>query len=76
MLKSLLVAMDRDYQVVLGANTPFGGTARLGGRAACRAIVLSGSMEIAAQVIDEQLPYLLRQVKIPVFIGGKVTTRY
>jgi hypothetical protein len=38
--------------------------------------VLSGSAEVPESVIQEELPRLLHQVKVPVFIGGRVTTRH
>jgi len=72
-----LAALDRDYQVVLlGTNTPLAELPTVAHRAAIGAIVLSGSAEVSAAVIDIDLPHLCRMTAIPVFIGGRVIDRY
>lgn len=72
-----LAALDRDYSLVLlGPNTPLTELPPVIERAAIQAIVLSGSEETASVVIEEELPRLCQSVKIPVFLGGRVTDRY
>ncbi|MBK8753776.1 MAG: MerR family transcriptional regulator [Candidatus Competibacteraceae bacterium] len=69
-----LAALDRDYQVVLlGPNTPLLELPPVVERVAIQAIVLSGSADIAAPVIEQELPSLCRMVAMPVFIGGRIT---
>lgn len=72
-----LAATDRDYRIVLlGANTPLEALSPVVERACCQAIVLSGSAEVEEQVVRKELPQLVQQVKVPVFIGGRVTAQY
>jgi DNA-binding transcriptional MerR regulator len=72
-----LAAADREYRLILlGANTPLAELPPVVERTACQGIVLSGSAEVPEPVIREELPRLLQQVKVPVFIGGRVTARY
>lgn len=72
-----LAAVDRDYRIVLlGANTPLVELPGVVERADCRAIVLAGSAETPAIAIRKDLPQLLQAVPVPVFIGGRVTSRY
>jgi DNA-binding transcriptional MerR regulator len=72
-----LAAADRDYRLVLlGANTPLAELPTVVERADCKAIILSGSAETPALVVRKQLPQLLQQVGVPVFIGGRVAVRY
>jgi len=72
-----LAALDRDYRVLLlGPNTPLRELPPVVGRTAIQAIVLSGSTEIAATVIEQDLPLLCREVATPVFVGGRVIGRH
>ena len=72
-----LAALDRDYRLVLlGPNTPLGELPPVIERAAIQAIVLAGSSEVAAPVIEEQLPRLCQSVRLPVFVGGQVVSAY
>jgi DNA-binding transcriptional MerR regulator len=72
-----LAALDRDYRVVLlGPNTPLGELPPVVAQAATQAIVLAGSLEVAATVVEEDLPLLRRTVAVPVFVGGRITERY
>ena len=72
-----LAALDRDYRLVLlGPNTPLGELPPVIERAAIQAIVLAGSPEVAAPVIEEQLPWLCQTVRLPVFVGGRVVSAY
>ncbi len=71
-----LAAADRNYRsILLGANTPLAELPPVVERAACQGIVLSGSAEVPEPVIQEELPRLLHQVEVPVFVGGQVTAR-
>jgi MerR family transcriptional regulator, light-induced transcriptional regulator len=72
-----LAALDWDYRaVLLGPNTPLGELPPVVARAAIQAIVLAGSLEVAAPVVEEELPRLCRAVTVPVFVGGRITERY
>ena len=72
-----LAALDRDYRVVLlGPNTPLSELPPVVERAAIQAIVLAGSADLAAMVIERELPTLCRAVAMPVFVGGRVVTRH
>ena len=42
----------------------------------CDAVVLSGSARPARGLIDEQLPALIENVDIPVFVGGSISARH
>jgi DNA-binding transcriptional MerR regulator len=71
-----LAALDWDYQVVLlGPNTPLLELPPVVKRVAVQAIVLSGSADIAATVIEQELPPLCQTVAMPVFVGGRITDR-
>lgn len=61
---------------MLGPNTPLMELPSVTERAAIQAIVLSGSAKTAPIVIEEELLKLCQTVKIPVFLGGRVTDRY
>jgi DNA-binding transcriptional MerR regulator len=72
-----LAATDWDYRIVLlGANTPLEELPPVVERARCQAIVLSGSAEVGEAVVCKGLPQLVQEVKVPVFIGGRVTAQY
>jgi DNA-binding transcriptional MerR regulator len=72
-----LAAVDRDYRVVLlGANMPLADLPAVVQRVRCQGLVLSGSAEVPAAVIEQELPAWLPQLTIPVFIGGRVTERH
>ena len=72
-----LAALDRDYRVVLlGPNTPLSELPPVVERAAIQAIVLAGSADLAATVIERELPSLLQAVAVPVFVGGRVVNRH
>jgi DNA-binding transcriptional MerR regulator len=72
-----LAALDRDYRVVLlGSNTPLLELPPVVGQTAIQAIVLAGSADIAATVIEQDLPLLCQAVAMPVFVGGRVVDRH
>lgn len=71
-----LAALDWDYRVVLlGPNTPLPELPAVAMRTTAQAIVLSGSADLAATVIERELPQLCRTTTLPVFIGGRITER-
>ena len=57
-------------------DMPLAELPRVAARAAIEAIVLSGSAEVSAAVIETDLPRLCRITELPVFIGGRVVDRY
>jgi len=61
--------------VLLGADTPLGELAVAQQRAQCDGVVLSSSMDLAPGVIEEALPRLVQQVRVPVFVGGATAIR-
>lgn len=68
-----LAALDRDYQMVLlGPNTPLLELPSVVERVAIHAIVLAGSADNVATVIQQELSALCQAVAPPVFIGGRV----
>jgi DNA-binding transcriptional MerR regulator len=72
-----LAALDRNYRLVLlGPNTPLPELPPVVRRTAIQAIVLSGSADIAATVIERDLPALCRTVALPVFVGGQAVDRH
>ncbi len=72
-----LTAIDWNFRIVLlGTNTPLEELPPVMAKANCQALVLSGSAEVAEPVVRQALPELLQQLRVPVFIGGKVTERY
>lgn len=69
-----LVALDRDYGVVLlGSDIPLSELPPVVEQTAIHAIVLAGSAAIAPAVIEQDLSLLCRAVAPPVFVGGQVT---
>lgn len=72
-----LAALDRDYRVVLlGSNTPLMELPPVVEQIGIQAIILSGSVEIAATTVEQELPRLCQAVATPVFVGGQITHRY
>jgi len=70
-----LAAHDRGFQIVLlGADMPLDELPIVVKRAHCDAIVLSGAVEPSEAVLNRQLPKLVRDSGVPVFIGG-ITAR-
>ena len=72
-----LVALDRDYGVVLlGPNIPLSELPPVVEQAVIQAVVLSGSAEIPRTVIEQDLSSLCRAVAPPVFVGGQITRHH
>jgi DNA-binding transcriptional MerR regulator len=63
------------HPVLLGANTPLTELAAVVKRARCDAIVLSGSMLPAREVVNVELRALAGAVRVPVFVGGMASVR-
>ena len=61
--------------VLLGANMPLEELYASIKRAKCGGIVLSGSISPAPQVLRNQLPRLVAEAGIPVFVGGMASVR-
>lgn len=70
-----LAAHDRGFQIVLlGADMPLEELPIVVKRTHCDAIVLSGAIEPSEVVLTEQLPRLVHDSGVPVFVGG-ITAR-
>lgn len=77
MLFFALAAVNRGYRVLpLGANMPLELIPEVISMQPCQAVVLSGSARPARGVLQETLPRLVRQLDIPVLVGGAVTERH
>jgi cobalamin-dependent methionine synthase I len=61
--------------VLLGANTPLNELAAAVKRAQCAAIVLSGSITPAREVVNVELRNLATAVRVPIFVGGMASVR-
>jgi len=71
-----LAAHDEGFQVVLlGADVPLTEVAIAARRARAAAVVLSGSVEPKAALLESELPQLLREAGVPVFVGGLTSVR-
>ena len=68
-----LEACDYGFQtVLLGANMPLDELPAAANKTKSAALVLSGVIEPERSVIEEQLPWLVRELSVPVFFGGSV----
>lgn len=71
-----LDANDHGFQtVLLGANMPLEELPAAVNKTKSDALVLSGVIEPEEKVITEQLPRLVRDVSVPVFLGGSIAAR-
>ena len=69
-----LASVESGYRVlILGANTPLEQLPAVADRRPCAGIVLSSTSRPSRGVLEDTLPDLVRQVGIPVFLGGKFT---
>jgi len=59
--------------VLLGADMPLAELAPAALRAGCRAIVISSSVDPAPGTLEQELPELVAQARVPVFIGGRTS---
>lgn len=68
-----LGACDHGFQtILLGANMPLDDFPDAVKKTGSDALVLSGTIEPGGELITEFLPGLVRQLKVPVFLGGNV----
>lgn len=71
-----LEACDHGFQtILLGANMPLEELPAAVSKTESAALVLSGVIEPKHEVIEEQLPWLVRQLAVPVFVGGSIAAR-
>jgi DNA-binding transcriptional MerR regulator/methylmalonyl-CoA mutase cobalamin-binding subunit len=69
-----LAACDHGYKtILLGANMPLEELPAAVQKTACDAVVLSGIIQLAEDIIKDQLPRLVTKLPVPVFIGGAIT---
>lgn len=61
--------------LVLGSDTPMTEIAIAQQRSRCDAVVISSSIDPAREVIDRQLAGLVRELTVPVFVGGGTAIR-
>lgn len=71
LLMFALEACDQNYQtILLGANMPLGELPAAIKKTGSDALVLSGVVEPEENIINEQLPRLVKGLSVPVFLGG------
>jgi methanogenic corrinoid protein MtbC1 len=71
-----LAAHDRGFRIVfLGADMPLDELAQAARRAHCDGIVISASIDPPPFVLEQQLPALVQQAQLPVFVGGQTSIR-
>lgn len=56
--------------LITGASTPFTDVSAVYARVRCAAIVYSSTLEPARGILQRELPQLVRNVSVPVFVGG------
>jgi MerR family transcriptional regulator, light-induced transcriptional regulator len=61
--------------VVLGADTPLDDVVIALNRSGCDAVVLASSVDPPDGLLDRELPRMVRQVNVPVFVGGGAALR-
>ena len=67
-----LAAVEQGFQLLtLGANMPMSELAYVAGKTRCDAIVLSGAIEPSQETLTRDLPELVKNTGIPVFVGGQ-----
>jgi DNA-binding transcriptional MerR regulator len=72
-----LAAVNFGYRVlVLGANMPLEQLPGVMQRKTCDGVVLSGASRPARGILDKDLPALVGQTAVPVFVGGRIATRH
>ena len=68
-----LEACDHGFQtILLGANMPLDELPAAVNKTKSAALILSGVIEPEPGVIEEQLPWLVGQLSVPVFFGGSI----
>ncbi len=77
MLLFALAAIHRGFRtLILGANLPLGQIPAVMKKRPCDAITLSGFTRAGRDLLQKQLPDLVADVSVPVFIGGALCARY
>jgi DNA-binding transcriptional MerR regulator len=61
--------------VLLGADTPLDDIAAAQRRSGSGAVVISSSVEPPPALLEDGLPNLVREVRVPVFVGGATAVR-
>ena len=73
MLLFALVVQDWDYQVILlGANTPLDELPEVVQRTSCQAVILAGACDPQPELLQRELPILIKQLDVPLCIGGRI----
>lgn len=68
-----LDACDLGFQIIsLGSNMPISELPEAAKKTGSDAIVLSGVIEPDEQVVNEELPWLVKEISVPVFVGGLI----
>ena len=71
-----LDACDRGFQtILLGANMPLDELPAAIKKTGSDAVVLSGVIQPSKAVIESELPKLVADISVPVFLGGNVTAK-
>jgi len=66
-----LAALESGYRVlILGANMPMHELASVAEKKSCSAIILSGAIEVSERTLTRDLPELVKNAHVPVFVGG------
>jgi len=69
-----LAANEQGFHLLtLGADMPMQELARVVGRTKSDAIVLSGAVQPSENVLNRDLPQLVKAVSMPVFVGGRAS---
>lgn len=69
-----LAANEQGFRLItLGANMPMNELALVARKTGCDAIVLSGAIEPEKWMLEVDLPKLVSELEIPVFIGGQAS---
>ena len=72
-----LATVNFGYRVlVLGSNTPLEQLPKILQQQSCAGIVLSGSARPLRGLFDSELPELVKNSDVPVFVGGKTAVKH
>lgn len=71
-----LTANAAGYQaILLGADMPLDDLPGVANKTGCQAIILSGFLHPGTKLLEQALPALARQSKVPVFLGGHASAQ-
>lgn len=77
LLLTCLAVMAHGYRIVLlGGDTPLEELPTAVARSGAVGVLLSGAIDPAPSVLQKQLPQLLQQLTIPVYLGGPTALRH